>query len=165
MAARDRRQHRASIANDHAGYLGQTSSAALWANDCALVTPYSLMVCNAMPTTIEQIDQWRAAPAETEHLEFKEAKNSYDIDSLCEYAVALSNEGGGNLLLGIHNTPPREVVGSQAFRVLGDVAQRVHQKLGFRVDFEEVAHPSGRVVVVTVPGRPRGVPRHRAVGT
>lgn len=118
------------------------------------------MVCRGMSTTIEQIDLWRAAPSESEHLEFKEAKNNFDTESLCEYAVALSNEGGGHLLLGIHNSPPRKVVGSQAFRSLSDAAQRIHQKLGFRVDLEEVEHPEGRVVVVTVPGRPRGVPRH-----
>lgn len=113
-----------------------------------------------MPTTPEQIDIWRAAPSETEHLEFKEAKLSFDTDALCEYAVALSNEGGGHLLLGIHNTPPRKVVGSAALGNLVEVAHRVHQKLGFRVDFEEVKHPDGRVVVVKVPSRPRGVPRH-----
>lgn len=113
-----------------------------------------------MPTTTEQIDVWRAAPTETEHLEFKEAKLNFDTDTLCDYCVALSNEGGGHLLLGIHNARPRKVVGSKALGNLSDVAHRVHQKVGFRVDFEEVAHPDGRVVVVKIPSRPRGVPRH-----
>lgn len=32
--------------------------------------------------------------------------------------------------------------------------------MGFRIDIEEVNHPDGRVVVVTAPSRPRGVPHH-----
>ncbi|WP_332794324.1 ATP-binding protein [Sphingomonas sp. RB3P16] len=113
-----------------------------------------------MAITPEQIDVWRAAPSESEHLEFKEAKLNLDTDTICEYAVALANEGGGHLLLGIHNKPPRAVVGSHAFPKIGEISHRVHQKIGIRVDFEEVMHPDGRVVAISIPSRPRGVPLH-----
>ena len=54
-----------------------------------------------MTTTSEQIDLWRQAPSEHQRLEFKEAKNQFDTRKLSEYCVALANEGGGVLLLGV----------------------------------------------------------------
>jgi hypothetical protein len=35
--------------------------------------------------TAAEIDKWRASPEETAQLEFKEAKNSFDFDKLCDY--------------------------------------------------------------------------------
>ena len=68
-----------------------------------------------MPTTPEQIDLWRATPKETQRLEFKEAKNQYDTQKLCAYCVAIANEGGGQLVLGIADQLPRAIVGTSAF--------------------------------------------------
>jgi ATP-dependent DNA helicase RecG len=107
-------------------------------------------------TSPHQIDLWRAARSEDQHLEFKEAKNQYDFIKLCRYCVALGNEGGGKLLFGIEDTPPRRVVGSQACDNPVGMAEKLFEKLGFRVDVEVVAHPDGRVVVFHVPSRPRG---------
>ena len=109
-----------------------------------------------MTTTPEQIDLWRTVPSENEHLEFKEAKTQLDNTRLFQYCVALANECGGRLLLGISNIPPRNVVGTQAINNPGGMAQKIFEKLGFRVDIEEVAHPDGRVVVCHIPSRPRG---------
>ena len=67
-----------------------------------------------MGATVEQIDLWRKSPSEYQRLEFKEAKAQFDYRKLCEYCVALANEGGGYLLLGIADKPPRPVVGTQA---------------------------------------------------
>ena len=39
-----------------------------------------------------ELDQLRAMPAETEWLDFKEARQSFDIDDLGRYVSALSNE-------------------------------------------------------------------------
>lgn len=39
--------------------------------------------------------------AEDEHLEFKTAKNQFNFDDLCKYCSALSNEGGGKIILGV----------------------------------------------------------------
>ena len=68
-----------------------------------------------MVTTAEQIDIWRQAPSEHQRLEFKEAKNQFDSRKLNEYCVALANEGGGTLLLGIADKAPRAVVSTRAF--------------------------------------------------
>ena len=109
-----------------------------------------------MTTTIAQIDAWRATRSEHQNLEFKEAKTQYDNRKLCKYCVALANEGGGHLLLGVEDQPPRRVVGTSAFNDPIDMAAKLFQMLGFRVDIEEVAHPDGRVLVFHIPGRPCG---------
>jgi ATP-dependent DNA helicase RecG len=111
-------------------------------------------------TTVDQINLWRQVPSESQRLEFKEAKNTFDFVKLCDYCIALANEGGGHLVLGIADRHPRSVVGSAAFSNVIDVAQRLFEKLGFRVEVEEVAHPDGRVVVFTIPPRPRGTAYH-----
>lgn len=113
-----------------------------------------------MTTTPEQIDFWRQLPSETQRLEFKEAKGQYDFRKLLKYCVALANEGGGYLLLGIADKPPRIVVGTQAFADTIATVEKLFQALGFRVDIEEVAHPDGRVLVFHIPSRPRGTAYH-----
>lgn len=113
-----------------------------------------------MTTTPEQIDLWRQAPREHQRLEFKEAKNQYAFKELCEYCVALANEGGGVLLFGVADKPPRAVVGSRAANDVVGMAEALFQALSFRVDVEEVAHPDGRVVVFHIPSRPRGTAYH-----
>lgn len=113
-----------------------------------------------MPTTPEQIDLWRGSPSEHGRLEFKEAKTQFDNNKLHEYCVALANEGGGYLVLGVADKPPRAVVGTQAFNAPVAMATKLFQILGFRVDVEEVAHPDGRVVVFHIPSRPRGSAHH-----
>jgi ATP-dependent DNA helicase RecG len=111
-------------------------------------------------TTPEQIDLWRQVPTETEHLEFKEAKTQFDSRRLHEYCVALANEGGGHLLFGVADKPPRAVVGTLAFPDTVGAAEKLFQALGFRVDIEAVAHPQGRVLVFHIPSRPRGTAYH-----
>jgi len=90
-------------------------------------------------------------------LEFKEAKTQFDFETLAEYCVAIANERGGHLLLGIGNKPPRPVVGTSAFLDTGKIAETLFGTLGFRVNVESVNHPEGRVVVFDIPSRP---PRH-----
>ena len=109
-----------------------------------------------MPTTIQQIDSWRATCSEHQRLEFKEAKTQFDNRKLYKYCVALANEGGGYLLLGIEDQPPRKVVGTAAFNDPVEMAAKMFQVLGFRVEIEEVLHPDGRVLVFHIPSRPRG---------
>lgn len=65
-----------------------------------------------MTITVAQIDLWRSAPSETQILEFKEAKTTFDREKLNEYCVAIANEGGGHLVLGVADAMPRAVVGS-----------------------------------------------------
>lgn len=113
-----------------------------------------------MTTTPEQVDLWRRSPSEHQRLEFKEAKQQFDGRRLNEYCVALANEGGGILLMGVADAPPRPVVGTQAFPDLVATTQRVFEAVGFRVDIDEVAHPDGRVLVFRIPSRPRGTAYH-----
>lgn len=111
--------------------------------------------------TLETLEKWLNAPAETERLEFKEAKQQYDTTKLLRYCVALANEGGGYLVLGVSDKHPRRVVGSQAFLSptdLNDIKSRIIDKLRFRVDVTELPHPDGRVLVFEVPTRPVGQP-------
>lgn len=109
-----------------------------------------------MTTTPEQIDMWRKSPTEHQRLEFKEAKKQFDNHNLYKYCIALANEGGGHLLLGIADKPLRPVVGTQAFNNPIAMTEKLFQAVGFRVDIEEVKHPDGRVLVFHIPSRPRG---------
>ena len=74
------------------------------------------------------------ASDEDEHLEFKEANNKYDFKKLVKYCVALANEGGGKIILGVTDKRPRKVVGSLAFNALGQTKKDLMQCLPFRVD-------------------------------
>jgi predicted HTH transcriptional regulator len=113
-----------------------------------------------MSITVDQIDLWRSLPSEAQRIEFKEAKNQFDYTKLCKYCVAIGNEGGGHLILGIEDIPPRIVVGTRAIGNPVAMAEKLLGTLRFRVDIEEIQHPSGRVVVVTIPSRPHGSAFH-----
>ncbi len=108
----------------------------------------------------EQIDRWRQVTSEHQALEFKEAKTQFDNDKLYKYCVAIANEDGGKLILGIADKPPRPVVGTNAFRDPVAMAEKLFQSIGFRVDIEEVLHPDGRVLIFHIPSRPRGTAYH-----
>ncbi len=105
-----------------------------------------------MPTTLEQIHFWLTEPEGT-NLEFKEARNNYDLGKLLRYCVALANEGGGKFILGVSDERPRTIVGTSAFPEPGRVEAELHSNLTHRIPVEEVRTPSGRVLVVHVPSR------------
>ena len=107
-------------------------------------------------TSIQDLERWMRSPREGEHLEFKEAKNQFDVSKVFRYCVAIANEGGGELVLGVSDKLPRMVVGSEAFPNTADIAEKIFIKLRFRVDVEEIRHPDGRVVVFHIPSRPSG---------
>jgi len=62
----------------------------------------------------EKIEELLKAP-EGEHYEFKEAKNRFNFQEILKYCCALANCGGGKLVLGISDSRPRKVVGSNVF--------------------------------------------------
>lgn len=95
---------------------------------------------------------------EDEHLEFKEAKNSYEFEELVKYCVALANEKGGRFVLGVSDKFPRRVVGSQAFPDVDQTKSNVSDRLHLRVNAQVYQHPDGRIVVFEVPSRPIGMP-------
>lgn len=103
-------------------------------------------------TTPEQFQRWLAAP-EGPRLEFKSATGGFHFDKLVDYCVALANEGGGPIILGVTDRRPRQVVGTQAFLEPGRTEAGLHQRLGHRIPVEEYDHAGKRVVIVHVPGR------------
>ncbi|MBW4542565.1 MAG: putative DNA binding domain-containing protein [Myxacorys chilensis ATA2-1-KO14] len=109
--------------------------------------------------TLETLERWLLIPTETERVEFKEAKRQYDTTKLLRYCVALANEGGGYLVLGVTDKPPRRVVDSQAFSSASDlnsIKAFIVEKLRFHVEVTELQHSDGRVLVFEVPTRPVG---------
>ena len=105
--------------------------------------------------TLDELDEILSAK-EGEHLEFKEARQSYDFGRLAKYCCALANEGGGRVVLGVTDERPRRVVGSRAFAQPERTRKGLIDRLRLSVDFEEIAHPQGRVLVFSVPPRPLG---------
>ena len=96
--------------------------------------------------------------AENESLEFKQAQKQFDSEKLTHYCVALANEGGGKLILGVTDKFPRQVVGTKAFPNIGRTRAQLLDRLHLRIDLEEIQHPDGRILVVHVPSRPIGRP-------
>ncbi len=108
-------------------------------------------------------------PAETEWVEFKEAKNGYDFDDLGKYFSALSNEANLKsqpwawLVFGVKDKP-KQIVGSQyrpSRAHLDSLKEEIANQTSNRLTFEEiheVVRPEGRVVMFQIPPALRGVP-------
>lgn len=106
-------------------------------------------------TTVDQLQRW-LQDKENASLEFKEARDTYSRDKLDAYCVAIANEGGGKFILGVTDALPRAVVGTKAFGNVTDTEGKLFQRLGFRVDVEELTHPDGRVLIFHIPTRVGG---------
>ena len=105
-----------------------------------------------MPTTPEEFARLLSAP-EGSRIEFKSATGSYHFEKLLEYCVALANEGGGKVVLGVSDRRPREVVGTAAFAEPGRTEAGLTQRLSHRIPVEEYFHEGKRVLIVHVPTR------------
>lgn len=110
-----------------------------------------------MTVSTNELQTWMNAK-EDEHLEFKEAKANFHFETLVKYCVALANEGGGRMILGVTDKLPRTVVGSRAFPDLERTKASLIERLRLRVEVEEIQHPNGRILVFQIPTRPIGVP-------
>ena len=106
-------------------------------------------------TSDADFSQLLEAP-EGAHLEFKEANHKYSIDKLTEYCVALANEGGGKIILGVTDKRPRTVVGTRVFPDTGNTESIIYQKLSRRVSIEEKQSAGKRVLIIHVPPRDQG---------
>ena len=95
---------------------------------------------------------------EGENVEFKEAKQALGFRKLAEYCVALANERGGKLILGVTDKRPRRIVGSNAFPNMEKIKRQLLDAIHLRVEIEEISHPDGRVLVFHIPSRPLGMP-------
>jgi len=122
------------------------------------------------PADVEaKLDELLRLPAETEWVEFKEAKSSYDLNRIGEYFSALSNEANlgnqefGWLVFGVEDKA-RAIVGSQ-FRtqrkdldhLKEEIAAQASQRMTF-TEIHEVHRDGSRVVMFQIPPALRGVP-------
>jgi len=108
-------------------------------------------------------------PAETEWVEFKEAKNNFDFNELGRYFSALSNEANlkgkpaGWLLFGVTDKLPRKLCGSN-YRLhppgLNKLKLEISNETNHQITFTEIheIHPSGvRIIMFEIPA-PKGIP-------
>src|SRR5947209_804860 len=111
-----------------------------------------------MKTSVPELERLMTSPSEDEHLEFKEANNQFDTRKLFKYCVALANERGGRLILGVTDRYPRRVVGTQAFLDTEEIKARLVERFNLRIEVETVKHSDGRVLIFHVPSRPLACP-------
>ena len=116
-----------------------------------------------------EIDNLKLLKESEDHIEFKRAIHNYPFGGgdkkepkerrkcVLGYVVALANEKGGRLVLGMEDARPHAVSGSD-FRdgQLGQLEDDIYERLGIRVTTEELFEDDKRVVVITVPSRPLG---------
>jgi len=107
----------------------------------------------------EDFEKLLASP-EGGRIEFKAAAGQYSFDELVKYCVALANEGGGTIVLGVTDSRPRTVVGTKAFSEPGRTEAGLYERLGHRISIEEYHHQDRRVLLVHVPSRLRGTAWH-----
>ena len=105
-----------------------------------------------MATSAEQFARILAEPEGTQ-LEFKAARTEFHFEKLLAYCVALANEGGGIMVLGVTDKRPRQVLGTAAFPEPGETEANVYRRLSLRVFIEEYRHEGERVLLVHIPTR------------
>jgi ATP-dependent DNA helicase RecG len=73
------------------------------------------------------------------------------------YVVALCNEGGGYLVIGMSDNYPHEVVGTkQSLGAIGDLEAKIYSDTEIRPKIYELFENNKRVLVIEVPCRPAG---------
>lgn len=117
----------------------------------------------------ETLQQLRNLSAETEVVEFKEAKNTYDFTKLGKYFSALSNEANLKgkphawLVFGIENKHHRIVNtqfrphGKDLDSLKGEIANKTTNRITF-IEIHELNFPEGRVLMFQIPAAPKGFP-------
>ena len=118
-------------------------------------------------STIEELQK---LSEREDHVEFKKAEHNYPFAGgqktdhrdrrhcVLGYVVALTNERGGRLVLGMADARPHEVVGSDfAENETGNLEDEIYERLHIRVRTEELYdEKQRRVLVINVPSRPVG---------
>jgi ATP-dependent DNA helicase RecG len=118
----------------------------------------------------KKLDELLMLPAETEWVEFKEAKTTFDFEKMGEYFSALSNEANlkkqecGWLIFGVTDKPPRQIVGTK-YKLdrpsLDALKKQIADHTSLRVTFEEIHElmlSKGRVLMFEIPPALRGTP-------
>lgn len=121
--------------------------------------------------TIEQLKHMRESE---DHVEFKKGEHGNVSYNGCGkdkpqdrrrcilgYVSALCNEGGGRIVIGMHDTYPHRVTGTlQCLDGLGQLEADIYRDMGIRPDiyelYEDEETKTGRVLVIEVPPHPVG---------
>ena len=121
--------------------------------------------------TIAELQQMRESE---DHVEFKKGECgnvSYNGGDkvkpkdrrkcILGYVIALCNEGGGRLVIGMHDGYPHMVTGTkQNENALGELESNIYRDTGIRPEvyelYEDEINKKGRVVVIEIPPRPTG---------
>ena len=121
-------------------------------------------------TTMSNIQELHGLREREDHVEFKEAKHNYPFAGgqhsdpkerrhcVLGYVVALANERGGRLVLGMTDNYPHKAVGSDfAIGETGALEDEIYERLHIRVRTEELFDEAqNRVLVFNIPSRPVG---------
>lgn len=116
------------------------------------------------------IDQLKQLKESEDHVEFKKGEGgniAYNGGSktvpserrrcILGYVTALCNEGGGALVIGMHDKFPHKVTGTkQCEGELGDLEARIYRDTAIRTTIYELYEEDKRVLIIEVPGRPAG---------
>lgn len=124
---------------------------------------------NEKKFTISELQQMRESE---DHVEFKKGEGgnvSYNGKGkdkpnerrrcILGYVAALCNEGGGRIVIGMHDKHPHDVTGtSQCMNGLGQLESDIYRDMGIRPEVYELFEDSTgkRVLVIEVPSRPIG---------
>lgn len=117
-----------------------------------------------------KLDSLRNLPAETEVVEFKEAKNNYDFDKIGTYFSALSNEANLKekpeawLVFGVEDkkhaivgTHYRKTNRADLDSLKAEIANKTTPSTTF-IEIYELNLSAGRVVMFQIPPAPKGIP-------
>ena len=121
--------------------------------------------------TIAELQQMRESE---DHVEFKKGEygnvsyNGAGKDKpkdrrkcILGYVTALCNEGGGRMVIGMHDKHPHQVTGTkQNENALGELESNIYRDSDIRTMvyelYEDEVNKTGRVLVIEVPSRPVG---------
>lgn len=124
-----------------------------------------------MRWTIEQLKSLRESEDKVEFKRGEGGNVAYDGGTrtkpaerrrcILGYVIALCNENGGSLVIGMDDKHPHRVIGTrQCENTLGNLESAIYKDTGIRPDvyelFEDESQKRGRVVVIDVPPRPIG---------
>ena len=101
---------------------------------------------------------------EDEQVEFKPSLVSRT--EIARYAVGIGNAGGGYLILGVTNRPPRcvEHLPPLSAEDIQQIRRSVYDSARIHIRVENLDTPEGNVVVIAIPPRPRGQVFHTRRG-
>jgi len=114
--------------------------------------------------TLQELRHLLAA-GECEGVEFKPAL--LRRREITEYAVGIGNAGGGLLVMGVSDRPPRIPTGQPrpTEQEISGIRSSVADSAGIHIELEVLALPEGFVTTARIPSRARGSVFHTADGT